>query len=301
MEEDNMNNKKELSSLDVKRKSLEMEAEAIVSELTSPIISEDGKQKNCMGIDTPLIDADGYPRSDIDVFRARTLRSRLAVIRTDHSNIMKKIETLLVLVTQNTNNRTTISKKEDEEEVKARRAEKPKPKFDTQTGKWVVMNWDGSIAGVQGGDKRSFYNNTATTVANDNTNKSTNAEQQDNDETVMAGAFQNLSTTTNSVVDSSKRIPFARVNSVAPNSPSSLVLEKDDLILQFGTVTKTDPTISGNNLLPEIGTLVVQAAASNDSIEIHLLRQQQTNIVSLTPQPWHGRGLLGCHIVNYEE
>jgi hypothetical protein len=26
---------------------------------------------------------------------------------------------------------------------------KPKPKFDKKTGKWVVMSWDGSVAGVE--------------------------------------------------------------------------------------------------------------------------------------------------------
>jgi hypothetical protein len=36
-------------------------------------------------------------------------------------------------------------------------AEKPKPRLDPEsTGKWVVMNWDGTVAGVAGGDKRHF-------------------------------------------------------------------------------------------------------------------------------------------------
>jgi hypothetical protein len=35
---------------------------------------------------------DGYPRDEIDIFQARTLRERLAVIRTDHKALMKDIE-----------------------------------------------------------------------------------------------------------------------------------------------------------------------------------------------------------------
>ena len=49
-----------------------------------------------MGLDTPSVDADGFPRADIDadidVYRARHLRNRLAVIRTDHKNLMKQME-----------------------------------------------------------------------------------------------------------------------------------------------------------------------------------------------------------------
>lgn len=83
--------KKSLGQLDVQRKSLEMEAEGIISELTSK--PENGGEP--MGIDTPLVDQDGYPRGDIDVYRARELRRRLAVIRTDRKELMSKIEKIM--------------------------------------------------------------------------------------------------------------------------------------------------------------------------------------------------------------
>jgi 26S proteasome non-ATPase regulatory subunit 9 len=76
-----------LFSLDKQRKSLEEEASAITSELTASI---DGKEP--MGISTPLVDKDGYPRADIDVYRARYLRKRLHEIRFDHDVIMKQME-----------------------------------------------------------------------------------------------------------------------------------------------------------------------------------------------------------------
>ncbi len=73
--------------VDKKRKNLEEEASAITEELTASI---DGKKP--MGISTPLVDEEGYPRNDIDVYRARNLRKRLNEIRFDHAALMKDIE-----------------------------------------------------------------------------------------------------------------------------------------------------------------------------------------------------------------
>ena len=83
--------KQSLGRLDDQRKSLEMEAEVIISELTSK--PESGGEP--MGVDTPLIDQDGYPRGDVDVYRARDLRHRLAVIRTDLKGLTTQVETSL--------------------------------------------------------------------------------------------------------------------------------------------------------------------------------------------------------------
>ena len=84
--------RKTLATIDVKRKALESESEAITSEL----LAEPEPGVAPMGIDTPLVDANGYPRGDVDVYRARSLRGRLAVIRTDHKNLMRETEDLLV-------------------------------------------------------------------------------------------------------------------------------------------------------------------------------------------------------------
>jgi hypothetical protein len=82
-----MTDNTELLSLDQQRKALEEEASAITSELTASI---DGKEP--MGISTPLVDKDGYPRADVDVYRARYLRKRLHEIRFDHDGLMKQME-----------------------------------------------------------------------------------------------------------------------------------------------------------------------------------------------------------------
>lgn len=84
--------RKSLASLDVQRKAMEHEADAIYLELTTP--PSEGVE--AMGIDTPLVDSEGYPRGDIDLYRARSLRQRFQVLRTDHKQITKKVEGMLI-------------------------------------------------------------------------------------------------------------------------------------------------------------------------------------------------------------
>ena len=88
--------RKMLASLDVQRKSMELEADAIFMELTSP--PSEGVEP--MGIDTPLVDDEGYPRGDIDVYRARSQRNRFQILKNDHKEIEGKIESLLLQVTR---------------------------------------------------------------------------------------------------------------------------------------------------------------------------------------------------------
>ncbi|OWY92238.1 26S proteasome non-ATPase regulatory protein [Phytophthora megakarya] len=68
------------------KEALEAEIEAIVGELTS------GKNP---GVKGPLVDAEGFPRADVDVHRIRQLRHSLALKQTDHQTVMKTIESLL--------------------------------------------------------------------------------------------------------------------------------------------------------------------------------------------------------------
>jgi hypothetical protein len=86
--------RKMLASLDVRRKAMELEADAIFSELTTP--PSEGVEP--MGLDTPLVDHEGYPRGDIDVYRARAQRNRFRVLKTDHKEIQGKIEGLIMEV-----------------------------------------------------------------------------------------------------------------------------------------------------------------------------------------------------------
>ncbi|CAH8496184.1 unnamed protein product [Schistosoma turkestanicum] len=61
-----------------------------ISEL-SEILHQNGN----VGLDTPLIDDEGYPRSDIDVALIRITRNNIRCLNTDHKEIMLELETLL--------------------------------------------------------------------------------------------------------------------------------------------------------------------------------------------------------------
>ncbi|KAI9919540.1 hypothetical protein PsorP6_017317 [Peronosclerospora sorghi] len=68
------------------KEALEEEIQAYVTELhsgTNP------------GLHGPLVDAEGFPRADVDVFRVRQLRHIVAIKQTDHRDVMNKIEHLL--------------------------------------------------------------------------------------------------------------------------------------------------------------------------------------------------------------
>ena len=270
-EEDSL--RKSLASLDIQRKSMEQEADAIYSELSTP----PDQDVEPMGLDTPLVDKDGYPRGDIDVYRARTLRGRFRTLQTDHKEIVGKIETLLYQLSLLKNpNRV----QEEQKEQTAREAKKPKPKYDPITGKWVVMNWDGSVAGVSGGERRDFRNLTA----------------QVSQLTVESSSENNTNSIRETVsLPSPPEIAFARVNAVANDSPANEAgLQEEDLIVKFGNVD-----FENNNQLKALASLVPDVATRQGSIIIKVKRGNETLDLTLKPRPWSGRGLLGCHIVPY--
>jgi 26S proteasome non-ATPase regulatory subunit 9 len=83
--------KAEMDRLVGQRDALEIEAAAIADELNS--VGPNGEPP--AGVKEPLVDAEGFPRGDIDLFLVRQKRHRLAEISTDHKEIMKKIEHIL--------------------------------------------------------------------------------------------------------------------------------------------------------------------------------------------------------------
>lgn len=73
-------------ALMTERESIEAEMSVIMESLNAP-----GQP----GISGNLVDADGFPRADIDILNVRTRRHKLACLRTDLSVINGKIEKLL--------------------------------------------------------------------------------------------------------------------------------------------------------------------------------------------------------------
>lgn len=285
-----------LATLDVQKKAIELEADAIVSELTTP--PSEGVEP--MGVDTPLVDKEGYPRGDIDVYRARTLRRRFHTLKTDHKAISQKLDVMLQHLAMLRN--PQLKKKQDDEKA-ARTSKKPKPKFDPITGKWVVMNWDGSVAGVPGGEKRNF-NKLSKQVSNlteDDSSFGTSSLTSSMRE-LSAAAAAPANANANANAAPIVQVPaFARVNAVADDSPAAAAgLLEEDLIFQFGPLNAEN-----HNHLKAIAALVPDEAGRQGSISISARRKKphsddmETVVLSLTPRPWSGRGLIGCHIVPY--
>lgn len=69
---------KEFEILKNQQSLLEIEADAIYSELTSPGLNGESPA----GINDPLVDKDDFPRGDIDMFNVKRKRQRLRVINT---------------------------------------------------------------------------------------------------------------------------------------------------------------------------------------------------------------------------
>ena len=83
--------REKLNQMQAQREALEIEADAIASELNS--VGPNGEPP--AGIKTLLVDSEGFPRGDIDLFNVRNKRQRLAIINTDHKALMGEIEKTL--------------------------------------------------------------------------------------------------------------------------------------------------------------------------------------------------------------
>mmetsp|Transcript_24367 Transcript_24367/g.35756 ORF Transcript_24367/g.35756 Transcript_24367/m.35756 type:complete len:218 (+) Transcript_24367:44-697(+) len=79
--------KQKLNELFSQREALEIEADAIASQLNS--VGPNGAPPP--GVKGSLCDSEGFPRADIDLYEVRRKRNRLAVINTDYNLLMKEI------------------------------------------------------------------------------------------------------------------------------------------------------------------------------------------------------------------
>ncbi|KAL7392049.1 hypothetical protein ABVT39_018809 [Epinephelus coioides] len=86
-------------------------------------------------------------------------------------------------------------------------------------------------------------------------------------------------------------LPFARVDAVTQGSPASGAgLRVGDEVIEFGSVN------TGNfQNLQNIASVVQHSEGK--PLHVTVIRDGQKAQMSLTPQRWSGRGLLGCNIV----
>lgn len=136
----------ELQSLMAQRDVLEIEAEAIKSELTSSGVN--GALPP--GLSGPLVDAEGFPRGDIDIYNVKNKRKRWNEINTDHKILMKKIEEKIAQVYATDSNPEKVSisvKKPTNEATDIINTSEPIAKLDQ-----ILNGSPASDAGIQDGD-----------------------------------------------------------------------------------------------------------------------------------------------------
>ncbi|XP_785837.1 26S proteasome non-ATPase regulatory subunit 9 [Strongylocentrotus purpuratus] len=181
----------------------EMEAE--IKALFEVLESQSG-----VGMTGPLIDEEGYPRNDIDVYSVRTARHEIICLQNDHKALMVEIEQALHT--------------------------------------------------LHGIERQQREQGTYNPIANGSSN----------------GAAS---------------IPFAKVDLVSQGSPAEKAgVCVGDRITEFGSVTSANFK-SIRDIAP-----VVQHSQGK-AVRIVVLREEDKVVISLTPQTWSGRGLLGCNII----
>merc|ERR1719245_2633105 len=92
--------------------------------------------------------------------------------------------------------------------------------------------------------------------------------------------------------DNEKMKPFANIDSVDPNSPADLAgIKIGDQMVSFGSVTY-------KNLKGDLRNVAnVAQSSQNQNVRVQVLRNGKVVTLSLKPQAWAGRGLIGCHII----
>ncbi|GAA6089478.1 26S proteasome non-ATPase regulatory subunit 9 [Tachysurus ichikawai] len=164
-----------------------------------------------VGMHASLVDAEGFPRADVDLFQVRTARHSISCLQNDHKAIMVEIEEAL---------------------HKLHALEKAKREQDQAEAQVERMEQDVSLPP-----------------------------------------------------------PFACVDAVTQGSPAYQAgLCVGDEVVEFGSVNP-----SNFHNLQNIATVVQHSEGK--SVSVSVIRNGQKVRLSLTPQRWSGRGLLGCNIV----
>ena len=71
----------ELDTLSAQKELIEIECEAITSELTT--VGPNGQPP--AGIKDALVDSEGYPRADVDIYNVKSKRKRLSELNTGNN------------------------------------------------------------------------------------------------------------------------------------------------------------------------------------------------------------------------
>ncbi|KAM9329613.1 26S proteasome non-ATPase regulatory subunit 9 [Gastrophryne carolinensis] len=106
-------------------------------------------QKN-IGMDGPLVDIEGYPRADVDVYQIRTARHNIICLQNDHQAIMKEIEEALHSLHARDKDKSQKDEAEAQAEALQRIQALPEPFARVDS---VTPGSPASLSGLQVGDE----------------------------------------------------------------------------------------------------------------------------------------------------
>ncbi|MBN3316666.1 PSMD9 ATPase, partial [Atractosteus spatula] len=103
-----------------------------------------------VGMDGPLVDVEGYPRADVDVFQVRTARHNISCLQNDHKAIMLEIEEALHQLHAREKAKRAWDEAEAREEAMEQGCSPPQPFARVDT---VTPGSPASLAGLHVGDE----------------------------------------------------------------------------------------------------------------------------------------------------
>ncbi len=208
-------------------------------EAYTEFLLEHGKEGSsglgAVGLAGNIIDAEGFPRADIDLYQVREARNKIAVMQNDHKHVMKQVEEELFQAHERT----------ADAPIRVQRS--------TAAG--------GASASSSGG------------VAGDGAQTSGGGGKL-----ALAGP------------------PFASIDQVAAGSPAETAgLQEGDKVRRLGTL-QLSSGVEVQDIFKNLRTQVV----SGQAVQVVVERQGGSeHTLTLTPQPWEGQGLLGCHLTPF--
>ncbi|KAM7536946.1 hypothetical protein Aperf_G00000073740 [Anoplocephala perfoliata] len=132
---DNSMEMQQFQELEKKRKDIEAEINAYTEILES--------NKN-VGMHGPLVDAEGFPRNDIDLVAVRTARNRIICLNTDYKELMLQLEEV--------SSRLLAKRVSNAEAMETETSNQPSPKAFLSVDQ-VTPGSPSDLAGIRVGDQ----------------------------------------------------------------------------------------------------------------------------------------------------
>ncbi|XP_016074530.1 PREDICTED: 26S proteasome non-ATPase regulatory subunit 9 [Miniopterus natalensis] len=105
-----------------------------------------------VGMNEPLVDCEGYPRSDVDLYQVRTARHNIVCLQNDHKAVMKQVEEALHQLHARDKEKQARDMAEAQEEAMSQSEGPGTPQAFARVNS-ISPGSPASIAGLQAGDE----------------------------------------------------------------------------------------------------------------------------------------------------